>query len=149
MKMMLMRMTAAALALAAAAFSGCGTTPWVRGSIARGMPRHSGGFPADAAFHVEKTERRVRKAFECAVRERGFTVAEKPEDSDFVVRPTVDAWEYNDIGFGGRTGPRDHMELSVSLIDRRKKRIVERSRISLRSDFRIIGKYFNELFNEL
>lgn len=131
--------------IAAALFVGCETTPWVRGSITEGMPQHVEKIPADAAFFVEKTERRVKKAFESALKERGFTVAEKSKECDFIIRISVDSWEYNDIGFGGRSGARDHMELSVSLIDRRKKRIIERSRISLRSDFRIIGKYVNEL----
>ncbi len=124
---------------------GCESTPWVRGSIVEGIPKHVEKFPSDAAFFIEKTERRVKKAFEKNLKDRGFEVVEKAEECDFIVRISVDAWEYNTVGFGGGEGARDDMELSVSFIDRRKRRVRARARISLRSDFRIIKKYVDDL----
>ncbi len=132
--------------LLALLLAGCETaaTPWVRGSIAPGLPRRAGKFPPDVAFCVAKTERRVKAAFEEALRARGFEVVEAEEACDVVVRVKVEAWEFNDVGFGGR-GARDDMELSVALVDRRRRRVLGRANISLRSDFRIIGKYVDGL----
>ena len=56
----------------------------------------------------------------------------------------VNSWEFNDAGFGGMGRDRDDMELSVSVTDRRKKRVKDRANISVRSDFRIIKKYVDE-----
>ncbi len=131
--------------LLALVLCGCESTPWVRGAITEGIPKHVEKFPPDAAFFIEKTERRVKKAFEKNLKDRGFVVVEKEEECDFVVRISVDAWEYNNMGFGGGKGARDDMELSVSFIDRRKRRVRARARISLRSDFRIIKKYVDDL----
>ena len=127
--------------LAACLLSGCRTTPWVRGSVDEGLPKLEERFPADVAFFVEKTEKRVGRAFREALEARGFPVVEKEEMCDVVVKATVDAWEFNNAGFGGGIGDRDDMELSVQLVDRRRKRILARARISVRSDFRIISKY--------
>ena len=129
-----------------AACAGCETmeTPWVRGSITHRLPRLDRSFPPDAAFFVAPTEKRVKDAFAKALRQHGFTVTEKEEDCDVIVKVGVNAWEYNDVGFGG-TGARDDMELSVALVDRRRGRVLGRSNISLRSDFRIFGKYVDEL----
>ena len=127
--------------LALLALGGCRSTPWVRGGISEGMPKLERRFPRDVAFFVERTEPRVHAAFVGNLRARGFAVAEKEEDSDVVLRAKVDAWEFNDAGFGGRTGARDDMELSVVLVDRRRGRILARAGISVRSDFRIIAKY--------
>lgn len=132
--------------LLAVLLAGCETaaTPWVRGSITPGLPRRTEKFPSDVAFCVAKTEKRVKAAFEEALRARGFEVVEMEEACDVVVRVQVGAWEFNDVGFGGR-GTRDDMELSVALVDRRRKRVLGRANISLRSDFRIIGKYVDGL----
>ena len=126
--------------------AGCDTmeTPWVRGTIVHGLPRLERTFPPDAAFFVDCTEKRVKDAFEKALRKRGFTVAKTQDESDVVVRATVTAWEFNDVGFSG-AGARDDMELSVALVDRRRERVLGRANISVRSDFRIIGKYVDEL----
>ena len=136
----LLTVLAAALLLA-----GCETTPWVRGSIAEGLPRRVGKLPPDAAFFVAKTERRVKRAFEDALRARGFEVVETEEACDVVLRASVEAWEYNTVGFGGGQGARDDMELAVSCVDRRKRRVLARANISVRSGFRIIGKYVDGL----
>ena len=127
-------------------YAGCDTmeTPWVRGTIVHGLPRLERTFPPDAAFFVDCTEKRVKDAFAKALRQHGFTVTEKEEDCDVIVKVGVNAWEYNDVGFGG-TGARDDMELSVALVDRRRERVLGRANISVRSDFRIIGKYVDEL----
>lgn len=134
------------LSVLALLLAGCAAseTPWVRGRIEPGLPRRAEAFPADAAFFVEKTEARVQAAFEAALRARGFAVAQTAEESDVLVRVEVASWTYNDAGFGGR-GARDDMELAVSLVDRRRSRILARANISLRSDFRIIGKYVDGL----
>ena len=132
-------------ALAAALFlCGCQTTPWVRGTVADGRPKLSRKFPLDVAFFVDRTERRVKAAFEEALRARGFTVVDKEEACDVVVRARVSSWEVNDAGFAG-FGPRDDMELSISLVDRRHRRILARANVSVRSDFRIISKYVETL----
>ncbi|MGN0846917.1 MAG: hypothetical protein ACI4RA_05980 [Kiritimatiellia bacterium] len=131
--------------LLAALLAGCETTPWVRGSITEGLPRRVGKLPPDAAFFVEKTERRVKKSFEDALKARGFEVVEDVEACDFVLKATVEAWEYNTVGFGGGSGARDDMELSVACVDRRKRRVLARASISVRSDFRIIRKYVDDL----
>lgn len=132
-------------ALAAALFlCGCQTTPWVRGTVADGRPKLSRKFPLDVAFFVDRTERRVKAAFEEALRARGFTVVDKEEACDVVVRAKVLSWEVNDAGFAG-FGPRDDMELSISLVDRRHRRILARANVSVRSDFRIISKYVETL----
>ena len=138
--------TLAILLLGTLLLAGCETQnfPWVSGSIEHGMPKLTEKFPSDAAFFVDKTEKRVKRAFEEALKARGFVVAEKEEECDFVIKADVNSWEFNDAGFGGR-GTRDDMELSVALVDRRRKRVLGRSNISLRSDFRIIGKYVDGL----
>ena len=120
---------------------GCRSTPWVRGSIEEGRPRIDEPFPKDVAFFVDKTEKRVGSAFRKALEARGFTVAEKEDESDIVLKATVDAWEINDVGFGGARGARDDMDLSVVLLDRRKRHVLARARITVRSDFRILSKY--------
>lgn len=131
--------TAALAAMLLAA--GCLSTPWVRGSVAEGLPKLSEKFPADTAFFVDRTELRVKKAFADALMARKFEVVEKREESDVVVKAEVTAWEFNDMGFGGRHGARDDMELAVSLVDRRTDRVLARANISIRSDFRIVARY--------
>ena len=138
--------TLATLLLGTLLLAGCETQnfPWVRGSIEHGMPKLTEKFPSDAAFFVDKTEKRVKRAFEEALKARGFVVAENEEECDFVIKADVNSWEFNDAGFGGMGRDRDDMELSVSVTDRRKKRVKDRANISVRSDFRIIKKYVDE-----
>lgn len=124
--------------------TGCESLRIRRGGIVEGLPKLVDKFPRDVSFYVEKTERRVKSAFEAALRERGFEVAENERDSDVVVHVSVDAWEFNDAGFSG-FGPRDDMELSVRLVDRRQKKVLTRARISVRSDFEIIKDYVRSL----
>ena len=132
--------------LLAVLLAGCetATTPWVRGTVTPGLPRRTEKFPSDVAFCVAKTEKRVKAAFEEALRARGFEVVETEEACDVIVKVQVVSWEFNDAGFGGMGRDRDDMELSVSVTDRRKKRVKDRANISVRSDFRIIKKYVDE-----
>ena len=53
--------TLATLLLGTLLLAGCETQnfPWVRGSIEHGMPKRTEKFPSDAAFFVDKTEKRV------------------------------------------------------------------------------------------
>ena len=58
--------------LLAVLLAGCetATTPWVRGTVTPGLPRRTEKFPSDVAFCVAKTEKRVKAAFEEALRAR-------------------------------------------------------------------------------
>lgn len=134
----------AGLLLLAGTFAGCETLHLGGGRIVEGLPKHTEKFPKDVAFFVPRTEKRVQKAFEDALRARGFEVVKTVEEGDVVVHAKVEAWEFNDAGFSG-FGPRDDMELSVRLVDRRRKRVLARARISIRSDFKIIDEYVRGL----
>lgn len=123
---------------------GCRTTPWVRGEVVEGFPRHTVKFPSDVAFYLEKTEPRVKAALDAALRARGFIVVEEREACDFLLEAKVDSWEYNDAGFAGM-GRRDDMSLTLTCIDRRKGTIRARSQVIVRSDFRIFEKYVETL----
>ena len=138
--------TISTLLLGGMLLAGCETQelPWVRGSVEHGQPKLAEKFPSDAAFFVDKTEKRVKRAFVDALKTRGFEVVEKEEECDFIVKATVNAWEFNDAGFSGMGQDRDDMELAVSVVDRRKRRVKDRANISVRSDFRIIKKYVDE-----
>lgn len=129
------------LLLAAGLLAGCQSTPWLRGGFEEGLPKLGKKLPRDMSFYVDRTEKRVREAFRRALEEQGFALAEKEDEADVLLKATVDAWEFNDAGFGGMGARRDDMELSVQLIDRRRKRVMARGHISVRSDFRIIAKY--------
>ena len=129
------------LLLAAGLLAGCQSTPWLRGGFEEGLPKLDRKLPLDMSFYVDKTEKRVRDAFRKALEEQGFALAEKEDEADVLLKTTVDSWEFNDAGFGGMGARRDDMELSVQLVDRRRKRVMARGRISVRSDFRIIAKY--------
>jgi hypothetical protein len=118
--------------------AGC-RTPWVAGEVEECLPRHVEKCRQDAAFFVEKTERRVKSALEEALRHRGFEVAAKAEESDVLVKTSVDSWEFNDAGFSG-FGERDDMSLTVTIVDRRRKTVLGRWRVKVKSDFRIIGR---------
>ncbi|MGN0853168.1 MAG: hypothetical protein ACI4Q3_07300 [Kiritimatiellia bacterium] len=114
------------------------------GSIAEGRPRHVARFPPDTAFFVDQTDERVRRAFEDALKARGFEVVDEEEAGDYVIKIEVTNWEYNDAGFSG-FGNRDDISLSVRVVDRRKNLVESRATIEIRSDFKIIGKYVETL----
>lgn len=123
---------------------GCSSTPctpWVRGEIVDGMPRHDEKFAHDAAFFVPKVRGEVKKALEDELRARGFVVVEKEEDCDFTLKVEVKSWEFNDAGFAGMGGHRFDGELSISCIDRRRRFIVARWGMSVRSDLRIFREF--------
>lgn len=116
------------------------------GTITEGRPRHENKFPADVAFFVdpEKSETRVHDELEAALKARGFAVVETADESDFIIKAVVNAWEYNDAGFSG-LHPRDDMTLAVRIVDRRKKLVESRATIEIRSDFNILRKYVETL----
>jgi len=124
--------------------AGCSALRRGRGEVVDGLPKLEERLPKDAAFFLAPTHPRVKRIFADALRAKGFAVVEKEEDADVGLNVKVDSWEYNDAGFSG-FGPRDEMELSVRLVDRRSKRVLARSRISVRSDFGIVRDYVGKL----
>ena len=122
----------------ALAMAGC-CTPWAMGWVEECLPRHVEKCRPDTAFFVEKTEKRVKAALEEALKRRGFELAAKPEESDVLVKTSVDSWEFNDAGFTGFWA-RDDMNLTVTIVDRRKKTVLGRWRVTVKSDFRIIDR---------
>lgn len=130
-----------AMLLALLPLGGCRTLPWVRGEVTPCLPKHLDKCRPDTAFFVEmpKKEKRVQSTLENALRTRGFEVVEKKIECDVVVKVAIDSWEYNDAGFSG-FGQRDDMQLTITLIDRRKKTIQGRWRVVLHSDFRILDR---------
>ena len=118
--------------------AGC-RTPWVMGNVDECLPRHVEKCRQDTAFFVEKTEKRVKTALEGALRRRGFEVAEKSEESDVLVKASVDSWEFNDAGFTGFWA-RDDMHITVTIVDRRKNKVLGRWRVTVKSDFRILDR---------
>lgn len=130
-----------ALSLALLPFGGCRTPPWTRGTVTECLPQHVEKCRADTAFCVEmeRKERRVQTRLEEALRARGFEVVEKRIECDVVVKADIQLWETNDAGFSG-FGPRDDMQIAITLVDRRKRTILGRWRIELKSDFRILDR---------
>lgn len=138
MKKIKTEVAAALVALACAVVAGC-RTPWAAGSVEECLPRHVEKCRPDTAFFVQKTEKRVKAAFEEALRRRGFEVAAKAEESDVLLKTSVDSWEFNDAGFTGFWA-RDDMRLTVTIVDRRRNKVLGRWRVTLKSDFRIIDR---------
>ena len=136
-------LVSACVALSLAFAPGCRTL-WVMGSVEECLPRHVEKCRQDTAFFVEKTEKRVKVALEEALRHRGFEVAAKAEECDVLVKTSVDSWEFNDAGFTG-FWERDDMILTVTIVDRRKKKVMGRWRVTLKSDFRIIDRCVDQL----
>lgn len=123
--------------------TGC-QTPWVAGDVVECLPQHTEKCHADLAFFVEKTEKRVQKTLEDALRARGFTVVEHAVESDVRVVTTITSHEYNDKGFWG-PGARDDMSLTITLVDRRKRTVLGRWRVTLKSDFRILERCVDKM----
>jgi len=134
----------AVLLAALAAFAGCSVLRMGRGEIVDGLPKLEEKFPKDASFFVVPTHPRVRRVFKDALTAKGFTVVDLKDDADVLLHVKVESWVFNDAGFSG-FGPRDEIELSVRLVDRRAKRVLSRSRISVRSDFGIVSTYVDGL----
>lgn len=133
-------MRAILTALLLAAICGC----WTPGSIEEGRPLHRDKFKPGSSFFVDKTEPRVRKAIEDALRSRGFGVLEKEDGCDWVLKAEVVSWEYNDAGFSGFRR-RDDMVLSMKIVERRTGFVESRATVEVRSDFRILAKYVETL----
>ena len=117
---------------------------WTPGEIQENLPKHRNKLPSGTVFFVDKTEPRVTKALVEALKDRGFKVTEDPAQATVAIETKVQAWEYNDAGFSGFYD-RDEMTLAISLRQVATGFILARHTVSVRSDFRILRKYVDEL----
>ena len=117
---------------------------WTPGEIQENLPKHRNKLPADTVFFVDKTEPRVEKALVEGLKARGFKVTEDRSHAAVVIETKVQAWEYNDAGFSGFYD-RDEMTLAISLRQVATGFILARHTVTVKSDFRIIRKYVDEL----
>ena len=117
---------------------------WTPGEIQENLPKHRNKLPADTVFFVDKTEPRVAKALVEGLKARGFKVTEDRSQAAVVIEAKVQAWEYNDAGFSGFYD-RDEMTLAISLRQVATGFILARHTVTVKSDFRIIRKYVDEL----
>ena len=129
--------------LLAAAGGGCRHWTVWRGEVVAVLPQHVDKCHGDTAFFVEKTARPAKAAIEAALRERGFEVVDAERECDVVVKTAVNSWEYNDAGFAG-PGERDDAELTVTIVDRRRRRVLGRWQVTVRSDWRVLAKCVDE-----
>ena len=117
---------------------------WTPGEIQENLPKHRNKLPSGTVFYVDKTEPRVTKALVEAIKDRGFKVTEDRSQATVAIETKVQAWEYNDAGFSGFYD-RDEMTLAISLRQLATGFILARHTVSVRSDFRILRKYVDEL----
>ena len=117
---------------------------WTPGEIQENLPKHRNKLPAKTVFFVDKTEPRVEKALVEGLKARGFKVTEDRSQAAVVIEAKVQAWEYNDAGFSGFYD-RDEMTLAISLRQVATGFILARHTVTVKSDFRIIRKYVDEL----
>ena len=139
--------------------TGCQVPFFVPGGFDEGMPRLHEPFNEGMSVWVERPEKPAEKSvysrrehtlveeFEKAFEVHGARRPEKKDDADVAVEIKVLAWEYNDAGLSGFRD-RDHVELSVMLSNPKTKRILQRANVHIASDFRIIGKYVDSLYEE-
>lgn len=117
---------------------------WTPGDIQENLPKHRNKFPAETVFFVNKTEPRVMSAIVEALRARGFKVTDDRAQAVVALETKVQAWEYNDAGFSGFYD-RDEMTLAISLREVATGHILARHTVIVRSDFRILAKYVDNL----
>ena len=117
---------------------------WTPGEIQENLPKHRNKFPAGTVFFVDKTEPRVTRALVEALKARGFKVTENRAQATVAIETKVKAWEYNDAGFSGFYD-RDEMTLAISLRRVATGFILARHTVTVKSDFRILRKYVDEL----
>lgn len=124
-------------------FAGC----WTPGEICENLPKHRDRYPAGTAFYVAETEPRVRETLETALKKKGFRVTKTREEALLALVTEVLSWEYNEAGFSGFRN-RDHMRLAIRVEEVKTDRVVSRTQVSLRSDFRILERYVERFAEE-
>ena len=117
---------------------------WTPGDVQENLPKHRDKFPKETAFFIMKTEPRVMNALSDALKARGFKVTDDRTLATVEIRTKIVSWEYNDAGFSGFYD-RDEMTLSLTLERPATGLIIARHTVKVRSDFRILAKYVDEL----
>ena len=117
---------------------------WTPGEIQENLPKHRNKLPAETVFFVDNTEPRVKDTLVAALKDRGFKVTEDRKLATVAIETKVKAWEYNDAGFSGFYD-RDEMTLAISLRQVATGFILARHTVTVKSDFRILRKYVDEL----
>lgn len=117
---------------------------WTPGDIQENLPKHRNKLPAETVFFVDNTEPRVKNAIVDALKARDFKVTEDRAQATVAIETKVQAWEYNDAGFSGFYD-RDEMTLAISLRQVDTGFIIARHTVTIKSDFRILRKYVDEL----
>ena len=117
---------------------------WTPGEIQENLPKHRNKLAKETVIFVDKTEPRVMSALSDALKARGFKVTEDRSLAKVEIRTKVVSWEYNDAGFSGFYD-RDEMTLSITLEQPSTGFILARHTVMVRSDFRILAKYVDEL----
>ena len=117
---------------------------WTPGEIQENLPKHRNKLPVETVFFVDKTEPRVRDTLVAALKARGFKVTEDRSQAAVALETKVQSWEYNDAGFSGFYD-RDEMTLGIILRQVSTGFILARHTVTVKSDFRILGKYVDEL----
>ena len=117
---------------------------WTPGEIQENLPKHRNKLPTETVFFVDKTEPRVKDTLVAALKDRGFKVTEDRKLATVAIETKVKAWEYNDAGFSGFYD-RDEMTLAISLRQVATGFILARHTVTVKSDFRILRKYVDEL----
>ena len=117
---------------------------WTPGEIQENLPKHRNKLPVETVFFVDKTEPRVRDTLVAALKARGFKVTEDRSLAAVALETKVQSWEYNDAGFSGFYD-RDEMTLGIILRQVSTGFILARHTVTVKSDFRILGKYVDEL----
>ena len=117
---------------------------WTPGDIQENLPKHRNKLPAETVFFVDNTEPRVKNALVDALKARDFKVTEDRAQATVAIETKVQAWEYNDAGFSGFYD-RDEMTLAISLRQVDTGFIIARHTVTIKSDFRILRKYVDEL----
>ena len=117
---------------------------WTPGDIQENLPRHRDKLPQGTVFFVERTEPRIMTALSDALKARGFKVVDDRALAAVSIRTKIVSWEYNDAGFSGFYD-RDEMTLSLTLERPATRFIIARHTVKVRSDFRILAKYVDEL----
>lgn len=148
------------IALSALAFlAGCTLPFYVPGGFDEGMPRLYEPLKEGTSVWVERpngtagqsqyyrVEHTLVQKFETAFTKHGAVRPTKKEDAEVAVNLKIGAWEYNDAGFSGFRD-RDHVEVAVTLSAPGTKRIMQRANVHIASDFRIIEKYVDSLYDK-